>query len=161
MNADNFAEWLIRQGHKVIHTTSSYWVEFGPGVFQAFPYHWIITPPDSELIQLINDQRAICLRYSTPLNAPQGMLSYHSIISEKPYCIEKLSSKSRSKIRRGLKRCRIQQISVDTLAQDGWRLQQDTIERQDRSDSMNQQQWIEICDATKGLADFEVWAAFG
>ena len=160
MNADNFAEWLIRQGHKVLRSTSSYWVELGPGVFQAFPYHWIITPPESELIQLINDQRAICLRYSTPLNSPPGMLSYHSVIRDKPYRIEKLSSKSRSKIRRGLKRCRVQRISVDTLAEDGWRLQQDTIERQDRADSMNQHQWLKICAATKGLADFDVWAAY-
>ena len=160
MNADNFAEWLVRQGYKVIRTNSSYWVEFGPGVFQAFPYHWIITPPDSELIQLINDQRAICLRYSTPLNAPQGMLSYHTVISEKSYCIEKLSANARSKIRRGLKRCRIEQISIDTLAYNGWQLQLDTIERQDRADSMNQHQWEKICNSTKGLTDFQVWAAF-
>ncbi len=160
MNADNFADWLIRQGHKVLQTSSSYWVELGPGVFQAFPYHWIITPPDSELIQLINDQRAICLRYSTPVISPQGMLSYHTVIRDKSYCIEKLSANARSKIRRGLKRCRIEQISIDVLAQQGWQLQLDTIERQDRADSMNQDQWEKICNATKGITDFEVWAAF-
>lgn len=160
MNVDNFAEWLGRQGHKVIQTNSSYWVELSRGVFQAFPYHWIITPPESELVELIADQRAICLRYSTPLNSAQGMLSYHTIIGDKTYCIENLSPNARSKIRRGLKRCRVQQISIDTLAQDGWQLQRDTIERQDRTDSMNSQRWEKICDGTKGLVDFEVWAAF-
>ncbi len=160
MNADKFAEWLIHQGHKVVQTTSSYWVGLGPGVFQAFPYHWIIEPPDSELTDLLDDQRAICLRYSTPLNTSQGILSYHTVIGEKSYCIEKLSSNARSKIRRGLKRCRVQQISIDTLAKEGWQLQRDTIERQDRADSMNQQRWEKICEAAKGSSDFEVWAAY-
>ena len=50
MNAEIFAEWLRRQGHSVVRTTSSYWYDKSSRVYQAFPYHWIIQPTEEELI---------------------------------------------------------------------------------------------------------------
>ena len=50
MDAETFAEWLRRQGHRVVHTASCYWYDAGPQVYQAFPYHWIIDPVEDELI---------------------------------------------------------------------------------------------------------------
>lgn len=160
MKPEVFAEWLHRQRLTVVHTPSSYWVEFGPGVFQAFPYHWTITPSIEEVQTLLSQKRAIGLRYSTPIDASEGMLSYHSVISDKLYGIERLSANSRSKVRRGLKRCRVEQISLDRLAEDGWLLQVDTLTRQGRRDSLNQTGWQRICLAAKGLPGFEAWAAF-
>jgi hypothetical protein len=79
MNAEVFAEWLRRQGHRVIRTPSSYWYEAVPRVYQAFPYHWLITPRDEELYQMLGENHAVGLRYSTPLDSHLGAVSYHSV----------------------------------------------------------------------------------
>ena len=72
MNADIFAEWLRIQGHNVVRTTSSYWYDASPRIYQAFPYHWLIQPTEIELLSLLRQKRAIALRYSTPIESPLG-----------------------------------------------------------------------------------------
>ena len=69
MNAEIFAEWLRRQGYRVVRTASSYWFEVSARVYQAFPYHWVIEPSEEELSRLLTEHHAIALRYSTPVNA--------------------------------------------------------------------------------------------
>ena len=160
MTPEIFAEWLRRQGHKIIKTPSSYWADSGPRVFQAFPYHWIIQPDESEIREFIAQESVISLRYSTPMTNPQGMASYHAVLGEKHYDLEYLSPNSRSKVRRGLKRSSVGNISLDQLAREGWELQHDTIERQGRHGSMTREEWERICLSAKGLAGFEGWGAF-
>ena len=70
MNPETFAEWLQRQGYKVVRTDSSYWYEASSRVYQAFPYHWLIQPAEDELSAFLRQQNAIGLRYSTPIEAP-------------------------------------------------------------------------------------------
>ncbi|HZW04291.1 MAG TPA: hypothetical protein VFF68_10215, partial [Anaerolineaceae bacterium] len=77
MNADTFAEWYHRQGYDITHTKSSYWYNAGPGVLQAFPYHWLIRPEKDEINQLLRSKHQIAVRFSTPLSATEGMVSYH------------------------------------------------------------------------------------
>lgn len=45
------------------------------------------------------------------------------------------------------------------MAREGWNLQQDTIERQGRSDCMKQAEWECICLSAKDLPGFEAWGA--
>jgi len=160
MTPEIFAEWLRRQDHRVVQTTSSYWVEAGSHIFQAFPYHWVIQPSEPEIKEFMARESAIGLRYSAPLNAEQGMLSYHAVLGGNSYNLETLSPNARSKVRRGQKRSRLETITLDQLSQDGWELQQDTMERQGRLKSMNQDEWQRICLAAKGLLGFEAWGAF-
>ena len=159
MNAETYAEWHRRQGHRVIRTESSYWVDQGPRAYQSIPQHWIIQPTELELQQLLREEKAAVLRYSTPIDAPCGKVSYHMVFEEGPYDLNSLSSNARSKVRRGLKRCVVEPISMERLATEGWRLQRDTLDRQGRSDSMTQEQWHQVCVAAKDLPGFEAWAA--
>ncbi len=69
MNADIFAEWFRRQGYRVLRTPSSYWYEASSRVYQAFPYHWLIEPPEQELRGLLVKNNAIAVRYSAPLTS--------------------------------------------------------------------------------------------
>ena len=73
MNAETFAEWMRRQGHHVFRTASSYWYDAGPRVLQAFPYHWLITPDEKEIRDLMLRHGIAAVRYSTPLDFPDGM----------------------------------------------------------------------------------------
>lgn len=158
MTAEVFAEWLRRQGHNVVRTASTYWFDTEPRIFQAFPYHWVITPSEEELRGLMHERGILALRYSTPLDAPRGMVSYH-VILKGPYAMETLRSKPRNSIRTGLNHCSIERIPFERLSEEGWGLQQDTLQRQRRSSSMSQSKWRRICQAASDLPGFEAWGA--
>jgi hypothetical protein len=158
MNAEVFAEWMRRQGHQVFRTASSYWYSAGPHVLQAFPYHWLISPPEEEINDLMLRHRIISVRYSTLLNSQMGKISYH-IILHNPYSLDSLKAQARNGVKRGLKRCRIEQISFERLATEGWILQRDTLDRQNRLRSMTQAEWERICRSAADLPGFEAWAA--
>jgi hypothetical protein len=158
MNAENFAEWMRRQGHQVYCTRSSYWYDAGPRVLQAFPYHWLITPDKDEIRGLMLNHGVIALRYSTPLDFPNGRVSYH-VVLHKPYALEMLKSQTRNGVKCGLNHFKVEQIPFERLATEGWVLQQDTLARQDRLRSMKQAEWEQLCRAAQGLPGFEAWAA--
>jgi len=132
MNAEIFAEWLRRQGYKVTQTSTSYWYEANPRVYQAFPYHSVIQPGEEELSTLLRQNQAIALRYSTPIDNPLGCISYHAVIDQPGYALEKLDRRSRQNIRSGLKNCTVETISLERLAEEGWALESDTADRQQR-----------------------------
>ncbi len=158
MNIATVKEWLTRQDHQVIQSPSSFWYDAGPRVFQAFPYHWVIRPSEQELQNLMLQYGILALRYSTPLDSPEGMVSYHVVLRQ-PYSFDMLTHQARNGVKRGMKFFKIEQISFDRLADEGWNLQSDTLDRQCRSDSMSQADWQRICLAAKNLPGFEAWAA--
>lgn len=158
MNAETFAEWLRRQGYKVYRTKSSYWYNAGPRVYQAFPYHWQIEPAEEELSRFSKESGAIALRYSKPVSSTGGKTSYH-VVARLPYDLESLRSQGRNGVKKGLSVCNVEQITFTRLAEEGWKLQQDTLDRQQRSKSMTREQWLKICHAAEGLTGFEAWAA--
>lgn len=159
MNAEIFSEWLRRQNYRVLRTDSSYWFEAGQRVLQAFPYHWIIEPTDTELSELLRTQTCISLRYSSAIKSTIGCLSYHGVLTRSPYDQTTLSKKARYDVRQGLKTCHIEQISFDQLAQQGWKLQADTMDRQERGEAMTFAAWKRLCLAAQDLPGFEAWGA--
>jgi hypothetical protein len=132
MNADTFAEWFRRQGYRVVRTPSSYWYEAGARVYQAFPYHWLIEPTEGELRGLLLKHNAIALRYSAPVTHPRGKVSYHVVCQDPAYDLPSLSRQARQNVRRGLGYASIEPIPMARLAGEGWKLRQDSLERQGR-----------------------------
>jgi hypothetical protein len=160
MTPEVFAEWFRLQGIRVVRTSSSYWARQGLGAYQAFPYHWLITPSSEEMRECLRKTKAIALRYSTPLDSPEGRLSYHAVYEGHSYGLENLTSKSRHNVRRGLNRCRVESISLTQLAAKGWALQQDTLNRQRRSGAMTQSSWRRMIEGAADLPGFEAWGSF-
>jgi hypothetical protein len=158
VNPDIFSEWLTRQGYRVIRSQSSYWYDAGPRVLQAFPYHWLIQPDEEEVRSLLVGQGNLALRYSCPLGSSRGMVSYH-VVLQPPYTMDLLRSQARNGVRRGMDHCHVEQIAFERLATEGWVLQKDTLQRQNRSKSMRQEDWDRICRAANGLPGFEAWSA--
>jgi len=159
MNPEIFAEWFRRQGQLVVQTTSSYWVKQGPGAFQAFPYHWTIEPPQSELNDLLTKYRAITLRYSAPIRTQSGYVSYHTVLEDKAYDYPNLTGRTRTNVRRGLEFCQVRPISFECLANEGFSLQLDTLNRQGRKLDLEQSKWEKLCLASSDLPGFEAWGA--
>lgn len=160
MTPEIFAEWLRRQGRTVIKTQSSYWADFGPRVLQAFPYHWVISPSEEELNELLRSSRAVGLRYSAPVDSPEGMYSYHTVYEEKHYLLQDFTSKMRTKVRKGLASVRVENIPLETLAEQGWQLRQETLLRQGRPNAETRSWWRALCLSAKDLQGFEAWGAF-
>jgi hypothetical protein len=158
MNADIFSEWLKRQGYRVYRTESSYWYNAGPLVLQAFPYHWLINPRKEEVNSLMLNNPVVALRYSSPFSSDTGKVSYH-IVQNRCYDITTINSKARNGVKRGLENFRIEKISFERLAKEGWYLQYDTLLRQNRQGSMQKTDWERLCLAARDLPGFEVFAA--
>jgi len=159
MNPDIFAEWLRRQGHHVVRTSSSYWQDQGFRIYQAFPYHWIIEPGEGEIRQLLNQTQALGLRYSTPLSAAQGYISYHVVYENGEYRLADLPKKARYDVRKGLKHCKVEPISMERMAREGWKLRAETLIRQGRTRAENPNWWRTLCQTAADLEGIEAWGA--
>ena len=157
MNAEVFAEWMRRQGRKVVRTASSYWHDQGPRIYQAFPYHWVIEPDAEEITRLLYSARAVGVRYSTPMTAPTGMMSYHVVLEGGDYSLDRLPKKARYDVRRAARQGRVEQISMVRLADEGWQLRAETLQRQGRSAAESPHWWRRLCLAAVDLAGIEAW----
>jgi hypothetical protein len=156
---DVFAEWLRRQGHAVVQTAGSDWVEAGPRIWQAFPYHKLIQPSPAELHGFFYQHHALGLRYSTPWNAPSGAASYHVVYKQVEYLLSNLPKKARHDVHKGLKAAQIEPISFSRLAEEGWQLRAETLQRQGRLQAESQTWWQRLCFSAEGLPGFETWGA--
>lgn len=154
---ESIAEWLRRQGHRVVRTASSFWYQASNRVYQAFPYHWLITPTEEELDEFLKRERAIALRYSTPQTASIGQISYHVMYNEKTYDLDRLPKKARYDVRKGSAYAKVEPISFPRLAKEGWALRIETLARQGRSGAESQQWWERLCLSADGLPGFEAW----
>ena len=159
MNAEIFAEWMRRQGSHVVRSACSYWYRIGPGIYEAFPYHWLITPEEKELKAVMRQNKAIGLRYSTPLEAPIGKKSYHIVWDEPTYDLAILSSRARRDVYKGLNYATIQKISLDRFENEGWPLRRDSLTRQGRLKAESEAWWRRLCKSAQDLPGFEVWGA--
>jgi hypothetical protein len=159
VTADVFAEWLRRQGIDVVRTPSTYWHRQGPRVYQAFPYHALITPTADELQSFLRDRGALGLRYSTALEADTGCLSYHAVCEDKTYGLESLSAWARKNVRRGGREASVAPMAFESLAADGWALQRDTLDRQARQVPLREEAWRTRCLAARDLPGFQAWGA--
>lgn len=159
MNPEIYAEWLRRQGQTVVRTASSYWHSAGFGVYQAFPYHWLIEPGKEELQELRSRSRILALRYSLPPAAACGTNSYHAVHTASDYGFETLGAWARKNVRRGLRQCTVTPISFARYVEEGWALRVDTLARQRRRVKETQSAWQRRYREAADLAGFEVWAA--
>jgi hypothetical protein len=171
MNAEIYAEWLRRQGHRIVRSASSYWHSEGMRIFQAFPHHWLIEPSERELRELTSSHGALALRYSMPANMPSNMPanmppkmgpgtgSYHTVCTTLDYGFESMGAKTRHNTRRALRECTVGPISFDRYEEEGWELRVDTLARQQRRLHESKNEWRRRCRAAVDLEGFEVWAA--
>ena len=160
MTPEIYAEWLRRQGKTVIPTASSLWHSNGLGAFQAFPYHWLIDPSDEEVAELVFKYRVLALRYSLSQDDTRGCLSHAIVFEQGHYDFDTLGHRTRKNTRRGLKNCRVEPISFEQLAADGWDLRRDTLDRQKRRLEVNANSWKSRYLAAVGLPGLQAWGAY-
>ncbi|MFZ3071066.1 MAG: hypothetical protein WA110_08105 [Anaerolineaceae bacterium] len=159
MSSEVFAEWLKRQGHRVYETHSSKWVNTGPKILQSFPYFLEIQPDLNENKELLRKSKAIALRYSTPISASEGQISYHVFFEGNDFSLRSLPKKVRHDVQHGLDYCEYEQISIQMMEEQGWRLREETLIRQGRQGAETKKWWSNLCRSAEGLPGFEMWGA--
>jgi hypothetical protein len=160
MTDRDFAEWYLRQGFNVISSDSSNWVEMAPRFFQAIPFHKTILPSEAEIAELIKREQLVGLRYSAPLEADWGKLSYFVTMRDKGYAYHKCHEKARRAAQKGNKLCTFRKLTIDELQRDGWDLRLDTLKRQGRVSAENQVWWERMCGSARGFQGIESMGGF-
>lgn len=158
MSARDFASFLARLGHQVRETESGAWYDASRWFLLGIPTHDLRLPPDEEVKTLWRG-RTLGARYTTPLSAP-GKMSYQIVCDDPTYGLETLSANTRSKVRRGLKRCDIRPTSAAEVALHGKQAHEDTLSRQDRSGILGGQSWDVFWRAVGETPGMEIWGAW-
>lgn len=159
MDAENYAIWLRRQGHRVIQTDSCYWYDAQPGFYFYFPYHRLIEPGREELKKILRGRLIFGARYFTPMNS-FGKSSYLILCSDKNYDLASVDKKSRGQTRNGLENFDFRQIPIHELISQN-HINVDTLIRQGRKPEVwTDEKWKNYCSTMDGLTGFEAWGAF-
>jgi hypothetical protein len=119
----------------------------------------LIDPAYTDLSQLLRRERAIAIRYSTPLSALVGKVSYHVVSIDKNYGLGLLPKKARHDVQHGIAHATIEPIALSRLAEEGWTLRAQTLIRQGRDRAEHEKWWRRLCQGAEGLAGFEAWGA--
>jgi len=154
----SFQRWLEAQGYRVLQSPSASWYEIAPRVLQAFPYHGIVRIEPAERDALLRDHRCLALRYSTPLDASQGQLSYHVVVDRHDFGLPRLAKTQRAATVKALQQFAVARITFDELRTDGWAMREKTLVRQQRFGIETRSWWDELCRAAEA-AGFEAWGA--
>jgi hypothetical protein len=160
MNPEIYGEWLRRQGQRVVRTDSSYWHTEGLGVYQAFPYHWMIDPSEAELSELFTGHGVVALRYSMSPHSGKGCPSYAIVFEGENYDFENLGHRTRKNVRRGLRCCAVERIPFQQLVEQAWDLRRDALERQGRQLNITYDSWRSRYLNAVDLPGFEAWGAW-
>jgi len=160
MNVENFRLFLELQGRKVIESESGYWHDTGRSIYLSFPYHATIEPSKEEIEELFHKHRLLGLKYSTDKDMGKPAALY--VICDKSFDFKNLHRKTKSGVRKGLKRCHVERIDFDYLREHGMPLNLDTLKRQGRDDPLfsRPDRWARFCEAGKRVEGAGAWGAF-
>jgi hypothetical protein len=84
------------------------------------------------------------------------------LVRKPDYGLADVAPRMRTRVRRGLERCTVRRLSAPELAEQGLPLNQDTLQRQGRSDALftRPERWAALCQAAAACSALEVWGAF-
>jgi hypothetical protein len=155
MSVRELVSFLERLGHDVVETRSAYWYDVGPRFYINFP-HCVAVEPDAAELSGFFRRMAFGVRYFAPADGP-GRPSYALVCRDKEYNIDRLSSNGRSKVRRGLRRCRVERLEPAYVRAHGRRAEEDMMRR---TRTRPRHAWDAYWRAVELSSGVEVWGAF-
>ncbi len=158
MHAAEFAAFWRMQGHRVLETKQCQWYSPQPFCFMSIPFHRVVAPSRREIAQVLLRGPSLAIRYPTPPDADStgGLF----IVADRDYDFPSLHQKARNQTRRGLESCKVEQVGWPYLAEQGYAVNAQTLERQGRNaHSTTQERWNQYCQAAAQIPGFEAWAA--
>ncbi len=159
MEREPFSGFLSKTGHRVLHCGGVDWYEVARGFVLSLPSHRPLTPPQETLDELFAARGIYGARFPSPLDG-LGKLSYQIVCDDPEYSLQNMSSNTRSKVRRGLRRCEVRPVAFDELARLGQQADRDTMVRQGREPRLLGERWDEYWRCAAETEGMEGWAAF-
>ncbi len=160
LTAEGYARFLALQGYRVRSTTSLFWFEANRWFFLSAPHHREYRLQREELRSLFRSWGCLGARYAAPVDSAFGKLSYQIVLDDHSYGLERLSANVRSKVRRGLKRCRVCSADLIVLEREGWELHLETLRRQNREQAWTTDRWARFWSAARQTPGVEGWGAW-
>lgn len=163
MNVACFRRFLERLGHRVIESESGWWFNAGPGFYESIPPSALISPSKEEIRRLLWRPGVLGIKYYTEAEGARlGRPSHIYVVENKSYDLSHVQSKVRRRMKRHLDQCEVRQFDFDTLYASGMPLNQDTLVRQKRADSLfgTPEGWRRFCQAGRDVEGAQVWGAF-
>jgi hypothetical protein len=160
MKASEVAKFFTSIGNRVIRTESCYWYNPQPMMYRSLPVHRFVNPSPGEIAKVLMLGPALALRYPKPPEA-SGRNGGMFVCRDREYGFASLSQNVRSRTRRGLARCRVEQIGFDYLSIHGHALTEETTLRQmGKRPNSSLEEWQRFCANASRLSGFEAWGAF-
>ena len=159
MNREAFAAFLAQTGHRVLHCGGVDWYEVARGFVLSLPSHRSLTPTAETFDELFAAGGIYGARFPSPLDG-LGKLSYQIVCDDPAYSLQDMSTNTRSKVRRGLRRCTVRQVSFDELSRLGQQADRDTLARQGREPRLQGAEWNRYWQVAAETDGMEGWAAF-
>jgi hypothetical protein len=159
VDAAAYASFLRAIGHRVVSTPSAHWYDASRYFYLSAPPNRVYAPADEELSAVLRVFPCLGVRFAAPLQGP-GKLSYQIVCDNHDYGLEALSANVRSKVRRGLKRCRVGPVSFALIASAGRQAHEDTVARQGREGVLSGSRWDRFCEAAATTPGIEGWGAW-
>jgi hypothetical protein len=157
LSVERFAEFYERSGIRVARSPSAWWYEAAPRFLLALPSHRELVLPDAEARELIRREKLAGLRY---ISGQGGRPSFHLVCDTPGYSLEHLSANTRSKVRRGLSRNEIRQVTGRELAGLAESAFVETMERQNRASLAALETWRRMLAAADAEPAIEIWTAW-
>lgn len=159
MDAEGLRQFFENVGYRTVSSPSAYWYEAGPRFLLSLPSHRAVSVPDSEINDLFAQQRLAGVRYiADPKDG--GKSSFQIVASDPEYGLEKLSSNSRSRVRRGLKRNEIRRTCGAEVMEHAESAFRETMTRQGRGSESAIATWKRLMAAADQEAGIEIWSAW-
>lgn len=159
MDSDAYAEFLRAIGHRVVPLGSFVWYDASRFFFLSAPPHRTYRPGRDEIDAAFSALPCLGVRFAAPLEC-EGKLSYQLVCDDRDYSLERLSANTRSKVRRGLKRCRVEPVPFATIARAGRQAHADTVARQGREGVLSGERWERFFAAAAAAPGMEGWGAW-
>jgi hypothetical protein len=159
MDAAAYAGFLRAIGHHVVTTPSVHWYDASRFFYLSAPPHRQYEPTTEDLRGVLRRLPCMGVRFAAPLQG-RGRLSYQIVCDNHTYGLEALSANVRSKVRRGMKRCRVGPVPFSVIATAGRRAHQDTLTRQGRDGVLAGERWNRFWAAAADTLGFEGWGAW-
>jgi hypothetical protein len=155
LSVEAIMQHFERRNYHVIRTESCWWYNeyHQTRFYSAFPLHRKITPSNDELSKVFRaEPKAFALRF---LSAQETKEPSFIWARHKPYDLQALSANSRSKVRRGLGRCKIREVTFREIIEMGWTAHQDTLRRHgETANTLGLDESLSECSA------YQAWGAF-
>jgi hypothetical protein len=130
---EGMARFMERRGRRIVTAAGAYWHGVEGRFFMALPYHVSIDGRQAEIRRMLGLESAFGARYQSATTP--GLKSGIYVRRDREYAISSVDVRQRSRVRRGLERCRIDVVEPDVLLTEGLDLNLDTMRRQGRFDA--------------------------